>query len=136
VFRQTYVKHVIRLRQEAAYVIPILYYPNATIASYGAVKGSANMMAEIYKHGPIACGINAEEIVNYTGGVLNLPHQLKMINHIISVVGWGFDESIQKQYWIIRNSWGSYWGRIGIYAISIGRKSARNRKNMCLCGSR
>jgi cathepsin X len=99
---------------------PIMHYPNATIASYGAVKGSADMMAEIYKNGPIACGINAEEIVDYTGGVLDLPHQLKMINHIISVVGWGYDEAINKQYWIIRNSWGSYWGELGFLRLVLG----------------
>ena len=99
---------------------PIMHYPNATIASYGAVKGSADMMAEIYKNGPIACGINAEEIVDYTGGVLDLPHQLKMINHIISVVGWGYDEAINKQYWIIRNSWGSYWGELGFMRLVLG----------------
>ena len=99
---------------------PIMHYPNATIASYGAVKGSADMMAEIYKNGPIACGINAEEIVDYTGGVLDLPHQLKMINHIISVVGWGYDEAINKQYWFIRNSWGSYWGELGFMRLVLG----------------
>ena len=99
---------------------PIMHYPNATIASYGAVKGSADMMAEIYKNGPIACGINAEEIVDYTGGVLDLPHQLKMINHIISVVGWGYDAAINKQYWIIRNSWGSYWGELGFMRLVLG----------------
>ena len=44
---------------------PITHYPNATIGSFGAVKGSDNMQAEIYKNGPIACGINAEEIVDY-----------------------------------------------------------------------
>ena len=99
---------------------PIMHYPNATIASYGAVKGSADMMAEIYKNGPIACGINAEEIVDYTGGVLDLPHKLKMINHIISVVGWGYDEAINKQYWFIRNSWGSYWGELGFMRLVLG----------------
>ena len=99
---------------------PIMHYPNATIASYGAVKGSADMMAEIYKNGPIACGINAEEIVDYTGGVLDLPHQLKMINHIISVVGWGYDSALNKQYWIIRNSWGSYWGELGFLRLVLG----------------
>jgi cathepsin X len=99
---------------------PIMHYPNATIASYGAVKGSADMMAEIYKNGPIACGINAEEIVDYTGGVLDLPHQLKMINHIISVVGWGYDSALNKQYWIIRNSWGSYYGELGFLRLVLG----------------
>jgi cathepsin X len=97
-----------------------MHYPNATIASYGSVKGSSNMMSEIYKNGPIACGINAEEIVDYTGGVLDLPHQLKMINHIISVVGWGYDGAINKQYWIIRNSWGSYWGELGFMRLVLG----------------
>lgn len=99
---------------------PIMHYPNATIASYGAVKGSSNMMSEIYKNGPIACGINAEEIVDYTGGVLDLPNKLKMINHIISVVGWGYDGAINKQYWIIRNSWGSYWGELGFMRLVLG----------------
>ena len=99
---------------------PIMQYPNATIASFGAVKGSTNMMTEIYKNGPIACGINAEEIVDYEGGVLDLPHKLKTINHIISVVGWGYDETLHKQYWVIRNSWGSYWGELGFMRLVLG----------------
>ncbi len=99
---------------------PIQYYPNATISGFGAVKGSTDMMNEIYKNGPIACGINAEEILEYTGGVLDVPHKLKMINHIISVVGWGYDEKIKKQYWIIRNSWGSYWGEMGFIRLVLG----------------
>ena len=82
---------------------PITYYPNATIAEFGAVRGAEDMKTEIYKNGPIACGINAEEIVDYQGGVLNLPKKLKMINHIISVVGWGYDQTLDKQYWNIRN---------------------------------
>ena len=99
---------------------PIMQYPNATIASYGSIKDSDNMKSEIYKNGPIACGINAEEIVDYTGGVLDVPHKLKMINHIISVVGWGYDETTNKQYWIIRNSWGSYWGELGFMKLVLG----------------
>jgi len=99
---------------------PITHYPNATISEFGAVKGADDMKTEIYKNGPIACGINAEEIVDYQGGVLNLPHQLKMINHIISVVGWGYDQSLDKQYWIIRNSWGSYWGELGFMRLVAG----------------
>jgi cathepsin X len=99
---------------------PIMSYPNATIASYGAIKGSDDMKIEIYKNGPIACGINAEEIVDYTGGVLDLPHQLKTVNHIISVVGWGYDDELGKQYWNIRNSWGSYWGELGFMRLILG----------------
>ena len=50
--------------------------------------------------------INAAEIDEYQSGVANLPKKLKTINHIISVVGWGYDTNLDKQYWIIRNSWG------------------------------
>lgn len=99
---------------------PIKHYPNATIVSYGAVKGSENMKAEIFKNGPIACGINAEQIVDYTGGVLDLPNKLKIVNHIISIVGWGYDTTLDKQYWIIRNSWGSYWGELGFMRLVLG----------------
>jgi cathepsin X len=124
---------------------PITHYPNATISEFGAVRGAYDMKMEIYKNGPIACGINADEIVNYQGGVLDLPHKLKMINHIISVVGWGYEQSVDKQsvdkqsvdkqsvdkqsvdkqsvdkqYWIIRNSWGSYWGELGFMRLVAG----------------
>ena len=99
---------------------PITQYPNATVAEYGAVRGAQDMMTEIYKNGPIACGINAAEIDDYQGGVLNLPKKLKTINHIISIVGWGYDETLDKQYWIIRNSWGSYWGELGFMRLVVG----------------
>ena len=99
---------------------PIKYYPNATIYSFGAIRDASNMMAEIYKNGPIACGINAEVIVDYKKGVLDVPKKPKIVNHIISIVGWGYDESTGKQYWNIRNSWGSYWGELGFMRLVLG----------------
>ena len=62
-------------------------YPNATVAEFGDVKGADNMAKEIMTRGPIACGIDAAPILNYTGGVATDPGQ--GIDHIISVVGWG-----------------------------------------------
>lgn len=104
--------------------VAIEQYPNATVADFGAVRGSADMMDEIYKNGPIACGINAEDIVEYTGGIHDAPHKPKIINHIISVVGWGYQPQTETlaatQYWIIRNSWGSYWGEMGFMRLVLG----------------
>ncbi|GMH98783.1 hypothetical protein TrST_g11141 [Triparma strigata] len=97
-------------------------YPNATIAEYGTVKGADNMKAEIFARGPIACGINAEPILDYSGGVYtDTKFSHKLVNHIISIVGWGSDDETGEQFWIIRNSWGEYWGEMGYVRLEMGK---------------
>ena len=98
--------------------IPDEYYEYA-IEQFGEVAGEENMMQEIYQRGPIACGIDAnEELVNYTGGILDDKTGAKDIDHIISVVGWG--EENGTKYWNVRNSWGTHWGENGMFRIIRG----------------
>jgi cathepsin X len=96
------------------------YYPNATISEHGLVFGHTHVMKEIYERGPIACGINADAILDYKGGILDLPNESKEVDHIISIVGWGYDDSSGKQYWVVRNSWGEYWGEMGFVRVVLG----------------
>jgi cathepsin X len=94
-------------------------FPNASIAQTDGVSGETAMMQEIYARGPIACGINAAPILDYAGGIANIPNQ-PGIDHVISVVGWGVDNSGTK-YWIIRNSWGEFWGEMGYIRLVKGQ---------------
>merc|ERR1711965_1276969 len=75
------------------------------------------MQAEIYARGPIACGIDASKILEYKSGVATGAGD--EVDHIISVVGWGNDPS-EGGYWIVRNSWGEYWGEMGYIRVKFG----------------
>jgi len=91
-------------------------FPNATVAEYGGYSLFESdkvhkIKAEIFARGPVAAGVNAEPIVGYKGGIVkdrNLLH--KLINHVVSIVGWGKEGD--TEYWIVRNSWGEYLRRI------------------------
>jgi len=91
-------------------------YPNASISAYGTVSGQEQMMKEIYTRGPIACGIDASPILNYESGIATDAGEY--VDHVVSVVGWGSDNS--TQYWIVRNSWGEYWGEMGYIRVKFG----------------
>ncbi len=95
-------------------------YPKITLSEFGHVDGDDNIMAEIYARGPVTASINAECIETYTGGInmydscdwKNIP------NHAIQLNGWGSENGVD--YWIARNSWGTYWGEHGFFRIVRG----------------
>ncbi|KAH8046820.1 transferase [Aureococcus anophagefferens] len=91
-------------------------YPQITIDDYGSISGQKAMQKEIYARGSIACGIDAGPILNYTTGVATGAGE--GVDHVISVVGWGVEGG--TSYWIVRNSWGEYWGEMGYVRVAFG----------------
>mmetsp|Transcript_20444 Transcript_20444/g.41248 ORF Transcript_20444/g.41248 Transcript_20444/m.41248 type:complete len:352 (-) Transcript_20444:105-1160(-) len=104
------------------------YFPNATVAEYGEILSSdaeervVMIKKEIYTRGPVAATINAGPLRNFMGGeILDDEDAGKVPNHIVSIVGYGKDEESGKPYWIIRNSWGTYWAENGFAKIAMGK---------------
>ena len=96
-------------------------FPNATIDEYGSISGKEAMIKEIMTNGPIACVLNDTQLFNYTGGIIEQDYKSTDINHAVSVVGWGTYIKNEKNssYWIVRNSWGEYWGTMGFVNIEL-----------------
>jgi cathepsin X len=89
------------------------------ITQHGQVAGEQNMMAELFSRGPIACTIAVtQDLEAYTSGVFVDKTGAMGLDHEIEVIGWGIDSASSTKYWIIRNSWGTYWGQSGwLYLI-------------------
>ena len=81
--------------------------------------------------GPIAAAVDSRQpsFKNYgpNSGVYSDPncsYQLKDLDHAVTIVGFG-TTSNGKDYYIIKNSWGTSWGMNGYMLL------ARNANNMC-----
>ncbi|XP_063360636.1 uncharacterized protein LOC134649735 [Cydia amplana] len=70
-------------------------------------------------YGPLAVGLNAADFHTYHKGILE-PNLCKGqdIDHGVVLVGYG--EENGKQYWLIKNSWGTVWGEEGYVRLRRG----------------
>lgn len=107
-------------------------FPNATISDYGSISGADAMMKEIFNRGPISCGVDANPLLNYESGIIKTKGE--GVDHVVSVVGWGTD-SKDGMYWIVRNSWGEYWGEMGYFRVQKGALLLEDQCSWAVPGS-
>jgi cathepsin X len=75
---------------------------------------------EIYTNGPVTIAIDAIPIESFKGGSIFKNSAKPQLNHLVTIVGWGVDNG--ELYWILRNSWGTFWCEEGY--IRVNAKSA------------
>lgn len=73
--------------------------------------------------GPISIATVGEKIQLYHSGIFDNDLCGDDLDHGVVVVGYG--TANKKQYWIVKNSWGTSWGEKGFIRMS------RNKGNQC-----
>ncbi|ESN93515.1 hypothetical protein HELRODRAFT_88556, partial [Helobdella robusta] len=97
--------------------------PTAAMLNYVTVTpGNATALKQaMVRYGPISVGIDAahKSFVFYSSGVYYEPacgNTLESIDHAVLAVGYGTLNG--EDYWLIKNSWSTYWGNDGYVLIS------------------
>jgi C1A family cysteine protease len=74
----------------------------------------STMQSLVQNKGVISVVVAANSnFMYYAAGILTATAcPATTVNHAVNVVGWGTDSS-NKVYFIVRNSWGSWWGQSG-----------------------
>lgn len=104
----------------------------AKVSGYTMVtaKDENALKDAVANNGPVAVAINAASFSfqMYSSGVYdpsNCPGDMNNLDHGVLVVGYGTDSSSGKDYWIVKNSWGTFWGKAGYIWM------VRNANNNC-----
>ena len=84
--------------------------------AYGTLSTEEQMKDYVMSTGPLSICYAAEDILDYTGGVMTSCGG--EIDHCSQIVGINMDA--ETPYWIVRNSWGSAWGESGYFYLAYG----------------
>ncbi|CAF1002286.1 unnamed protein product [Adineta steineri] len=86
------------------------------LSTYGPLAAAIHTTSDLQFYGPSKSGRPGSDI-------LDIPSCSKQVDHAIAIVGYGTENG--KDYWLVRNSWGTNWGLQGYFKI------ARNKNSMC-----
>lgn len=85
---------------------------------YQVAPDDASIKQKIIENGPLAATVDCNDYLKYGGGVYSSTRTFTM-NHAGILCGWGTLNG--TQYWILRNSWSSFWGLKGHIWLSAER---------------
>ena len=100
-------------------------YVDMKVTSYKRLDSTdENQIKEfLYQTGPLAIALNGDPLQSYKSGIIDKTSAQcspDKMNHAVTLVGYGHDNASNKDYWIIKNSYGTNWGEKGYFRIKRG----------------
>lgn len=80
--------------------------------------GSEKALMAALAEGPVSIAIEADQAAFqfYRGGIMHGSCG-RAIDHGVLLVGYGHDEELEMDYWLVKNSWGPDWGEKGFIRL-------------------
>ncbi|GMI67251.1 hypothetical protein like AT4G01610 [Hibiscus trionum] len=91
-----------------------------SLGAYRIKSNPADIMAEIYKNGPVEVSFSVyEDFAHYKSGVYKHVTGGVMGGHAVKLIGWGTSDD-GEDYWLLANQWNRGWGDDGYFKIIRG----------------
>ncbi|CAK9105406.1 unnamed protein product [Durusdinium trenchii] len=71
------------------------------------------LLRAVYERGPVGVSVAARSWHLYSAGVFDYCDQDAVIDHAVTLIGFGRDPKSSEKFWLIQNSWGHHWGEGG-----------------------
>jgi len=92
-------------------------------------KNESAMVAALNDIGPLSIAVDATYWSYYSSGIYDSSCSTSRMNHGVLLVGYGKEG--QKDYWIIKNSWGTSWGEKGFMRLIRGKNKCGVENFVC-----
>jgi len=128
------------LNISSRYLKNFAWVPKANVSDMGVIgPNNANDLLEaLVTMGPQSIAVSAGTWMDYEGGILHNNYtnnnSWTQIDHAVQVVGYGHDDGLHQDYWIVRNSWGTNWGEEGfirLYRPAVEPCSGTGENEIC-----
>jgi len=98
---------------------PLVNYAQLMGYMQVAPNNQEDVIAALNQGGPLSILVDAEPWMSYESGVFDGCTYDKNfgLDHAVQLVGYGHDDTLNQDYWIVRNSWSAGWGEHGFIRL-------------------